>query len=106
MDITDRVQNLRNHLTPQVTWYIGYVYPAAITLPDELGEANLTRLLHLLDELEQAAVVGSVTSDDVSRAAEHVMAVLHTPDERVEFLAAIARGHHNGLSPRFAYRVQ
>ena len=32
------------------------MYPPSIALPDELGEAYLPRLLHLLDELEQAAI--------------------------------------------------
>ena len=80
--------------------------PAAIALPDELREAYLPRLLHLLDEFEQTAMVGSVTSDDIGSTAEHVVTVLHTPDERVEFLAAVARGHHDGLSPRFADGVK
>ena len=56
MDITDRVQNLRNHLTPQVTWYIGYVYPAAVTLKDELGKLDATLLLHLHDEIKKCFI--------------------------------------------------
>ena len=35
-----------------------------------------------------------------------MVTVLHTPDEGVEFLAAVARGHHDGLSPRFADGVK
>ena len=34
------------------------------------------------------------------------MAVLHASDERVQFLAAIPRGHHDGLAPRFADGVK
>ena len=80
--------------------------PTSIALPYQLREAYLPLLLHLLDELEQTAMVGSVTSDDIGGAAEEVVAVLHTPDEGVEFLTAVARGHHDGLSPRFADGVE
>ena len=80
--------------------------PTSIALPDELREANLPRLLHLLYELEQPAMVGPVACDDISRATQHVVTVLHTPDEGVEFLAAVARGHHDGLAPRFADGVE
>ena len=80
--------------------------PAAIALPDELREAYLPLLLHLLDEFEQTAVVSLVTSDDVGGAAKDMVTVLHAPDERVELLAAVARGHHNGFSPRFADGVK
>ena len=80
--------------------------PTSIALPDELREAYLPRLLHLLDELEQAAVIGLVASYDVGCTAEHVVAVLHTPDERVELLASISTTHHDGLSPRFADGVK
>ena len=82
------------------------MYPTAVALPDELREAYLPLLLHLLDEFEQTAMVGSVTSDDIGCTAEHVVAVLHASDERVEFLAAVARGHYDGLSPRFADGVE
>ena len=80
--------------------------PSPVALKDELGEAYLSLLLHLLYEFEQTAMVGSVTSDDIGSTAEHVVAVLHTPDERVEFLTAVARGHNDGLSPRFADGVE
>ena len=76
--------------------------PTSIALPDELREAYLPLLLHLLDEFEQTAVIGPVACDDIGCATEHVVTVLHTPDERVELLAAIATGHHDGLAPRFA----
>ena len=80
--------------------------PAAVALPYQLRETYLPLLLHLLYELEQAAVIGSVTSNDIGRTAEHVVTVLHTPNERVEFLAAVARGYHDGLAPRFADGVE
>jgi hypothetical protein len=82
------------------------MYPPSIALPDELSKPNLSLLLHLLDELEQTAMVGSVACDDIGCATEHVVTVFHTPDERVEFLAAVARGYHDGLSPRFADGVK
>jgi hypothetical protein len=34
------------------------------------------------------------------------VAVLDASNERVEFLAAIARGHHDGLAPLFADGVE
>jgi hypothetical protein len=34
------------------------MYPSSVALPDELGKADATLLLHLLYHLEQAAVVG------------------------------------------------
>ena len=80
--------------------------PTSIALPNKLSKPNLPRLLHLLDEFEQAAMVGSVTSNDICCTTQHVVAVLHTPDERIELLAAVARGHHDGLSPRFADGVE
>ena len=67
------------------------MYPPSIVLKDELGEAYLPRLLHLLDELEQAAVVRSIPSNDISSTAKDMVTILHTPDERVELLAAVAR---------------
>ena len=82
------------------------MYPAVVVLCDELGEADLSRLLHLDDELEQAAVVGSVTCDEVGCAAEEVMAMLGTAHEGVELLAAVATAHDDGLTPRLTYGVQ
>ena len=79
--------------------------PAVVALGDQLGEAYLPRLLHLLYELEQATMVSLVARYQVGSTTEHVMAVLHASDERVQFLAAVARGHHDGLAPRFADRV-
>ena len=76
--------------------------PTSIALPNKLSKSNLPLLLHLLDEFEQSAMVGSVTSNDISCATEHMVTILHTPDERVEFLTAVATAHHDGLSPRFA----
>ena len=81
------------------------MYPSSTALPNELREAYLPLLLHLLDEFEQTTMVCLVASDDIGGAAEEVVTVLHASDERVEFLAAVARGHHYRLSPRFAYGV-
>ena len=82
------------------------MYPAVVVLCDELGEADLSRLLHLDDELEQTAMVGPVTGNDIGSAAEEVMAMLGTAHEGVELLAAVAAAHDNGLVPRLAYGVQ
>ena len=95
----------RNHLTAQVTRHVGDMYPSSVALPDELRKLNAPLLLHLHDEAEQTAVVGSATRNDVRRTAEDMVAVLHPSDERVELLAAIPATHHDRLSPRFAYRV-
>ena len=82
------------------------MYPTIVVLCDELGEADLTRLLHLLDEFEQATVVGSITGNDICCTAEEMVTMLGTPDEGVELLAAVPRGYHDGLAPRLAYGVQ
>lgn len=95
-------RHLFNDLTPEVRGDVGDMNPAAVALPYQLRETYLPLLLHLLDELEQAAVVGTVAGDDIGRTAEDMVTILHASDERVEFLAAIARGYHNGFPPRFA----
>ena len=82
------------------------MYPAVVVLCDELGEADLSCLLHLDDEFEQTPVVVPVPCDEVGCAAEEVMAMLGTAHEGVEFLAAVAAAHDNGLTPRLAYGVQ
>ena len=82
------------------------MYPAETVFGNQLRELYLPLLLHLLNELEQATVISLVASDDVCSAAEHVMTVLHAPDERVEFLTAVATANHNGLAPRFADGVK
>ena len=82
------------------------MYPPSVAFPYQLGKLDAPLPVHLLYHLEQPAMVGSVTSDDIGGAAEDVVAVLHAPDERVEFLAAIARGHHDGLAPRFSDGVE
>lgn len=81
------------HLTLEVAGDVGDVYPASVALPNELREAYLSLLLHLLDKLEQAAVVGLRAADDVGGAAEDVVAVLDAAHQLVELLAAIARGY-------------
>ena len=95
-----------NNLTPQVAGDITDMEPTIVVLCDQLGEADLSCLLHLLDELEQAAVVGPVAGNEVCCAAEQVMAMCGATDEGVELLAAVARGYHDGLAPRLAYGVQ
>ena len=82
------------------------MYPTSVALPDELREAYLPLLLHLLDEFEQPSVVSLVASDDIGGAAEDVVAVLHASDERVEFLAAVARGDHDGFTPHLTDGVK
>jgi hypothetical protein len=71
-----------------------------------LGKLDAPLPVHLLYEFEQTAMVGSVTSNDIGCTAEEVVTILDSPNERVELLAAVARGHHDGLSPRFADGVE
>ena len=97
---------LTDDLAPEVRGHIRDVYPTPIALPYQLGEAYLPLALHLLYEVEQPAVVGLVTRYQVGSAAKHVVAVLHATHERVEFLAAVATGHHYRLAPRLAYGVE
>ena len=99
-------KQLSYHLTPEVAGDVGDMNPPPVALPNKLSKPNLPRLLHLLNEFEQTAVIGLVACDDIGSTAEHVVAVLHTPDERVELLTAVARGHHDGLAPRFADGVK
>ena len=80
--------------------------PTSIAFPYQLGKLDAPLPVHPLYELEQAAVVGPVACDDIGCATEEVVAVLHTPDERVELLTAVATAHHDGLSPRFADGVE
>ena len=82
--------SLFKNLTPQVAGDITDMEPPAIAFPDELGEADLSCLLHLLDELEQAAVVGPVSGDDIGSTAEEMVTVLGSAHEGVELLAAVA----------------
>lgn len=97
---------LPNDLTSQIAWNIGDMYPASVTLPNELGELDASFLLHLLDELEQPAVVGLVACDNISRTSEDVVAVLHATHQFVELLAAVARGYNYRFAPRLAYGVK
>ena len=82
------------------------MYPTIVVLCDELGEADLSCLLHLHDELEQAAVIGPVAGDEVCCAADEVVAVLGSAHEGVELLASISTADHDGLAPRLAYGVE
>ena len=82
------------------------MYPTTIAFPDELRETYLPLLLHLPYEVEQATVVRLVACDDVSSAAQEVVAVLCSTYKCIKLLAAIARGDHDGLTPRLAYRIE
>lgn len=62
--------------------------PTTIALPDKLSKAYLALLLHLHDEAEQLAMVGTVACDDIRSTAKEVMTVLRASNKRVEFLAA------------------
>lgn len=59
-----------NDLAAQVAGDVGDMNPTAIALPNKLSKPNLPRLLHLLYEFEQTAVVGLVARDEVCRTAE------------------------------------
>jgi hypothetical protein len=80
--------------------------PAAVVLPDELGEAYATFVAHVDNHIEQTAVVGTIATDDVGGTAESVVTVLDTSKEFVELLAAIATADHNWFTPRLAYGVE
>ena len=80
--------------------------PAAVAFPYQLGKLDAPLPVHLLYELEQAAVIGPVARNDVGCATEEMMTILYASDERVELLAAVARGHHDRLAPRFADGVE
>ena len=82
------------------------MYPTSVALPYQLSEAYLSLLLHLLDELKQPSVVSLIACDDVCRAAEQVVAVLHAAHERVEFLTSISTADYDRCSPRLAYGVK
>ena len=97
---------LPNDLTAQVTGDVGDMYPAAIALPNQLGELDAPLLLHLHDEAEQLAVVGPVACNNIGRTAEHMVAILGTAHQGVELLAAIAATHHDRLAPCLAYGVK
>ena len=66
------------------------MYPTSVALPDELGEAYLPLPLHLPYEVEQATVVRLVACDNVSSAAQHMVAVLCSTYKCIELLAAVA----------------
>ena len=75
--------------------------PTVVALGDQLGEAYLPRLLHLLYELEQATMVGLVARYQVGSTTEHVMAVLHASDERVNLPEAMAATIFSVISTDF-----
>ena len=77
------------HLTPEVTGHIRDMYPPAVALPNQLGEAYLPSLQHLLYEFEQTTMVGLVARDEVGCTSEDVVTVLHATHECIEFLAAV-----------------
>ena len=76
--------------------------PSPVAFPNQLGELDTSLPVHPLYEAEQLAVVRPVATDDVGRTAYEVVAVLGTTHQLVQLLAAVARGYHDGLSPRFA----
>ena len=100
-----RLSALSYDLTAQVTRDVRDVNPSPVALPNQLGKLNLSRLLHFHNKFEQTVMVGLVTSDDIRRAAENVVAILGTAHQGVELLAAVARGHHDRFAPRFAYGI-
>ena len=79
--------------------------PAIVVFGDELGEADLARLLHLHNHAEQAAVVITVTCDNIGCTAQQMMAVCGSAHKGVELGAAIAAAHDDGLAPRLADRI-
>ena len=95
-----------NDLAAQVAGDVGDMNPTAVALPDELSELDAPLPVHLLDELEQTAVVGSVASDDIGCTAEDMVTILYASDERVELLASVATTDHDRLSPRLADGVE
>ena len=101
----DTITSFTNDLTLEVRGNIRDMYPSSIALPDELREAYLPLLLHLLYELEQATMVGLVASNNICRATKDMVTVLHTADERIELLASVSAADNYRLSPRFAYWV-
>ena len=66
------------------------MYPAPVALKDELREAYLPLLLHLLYEFEQPAVIGLVARNDICCATQHMVAVLCSTYKCIELLAAVA----------------
>ena len=80
--------------------------PSSVALPYQLSKANLSLLLHLLYHLEQLAVLSPVPGNDVGSTAEDMVTVGYTPNERIEFFAAVARGNYYRLAPRFADGVE
>ena len=80
--------------------------PAAIAFPNQLGEADLSRLLHLYNEVEQAAMVVAVTGDEIGSTAQQVVTVRGATDEVIQLAAAVAAAHHDGFTPRLTYGVE
>ena len=66
------------------------MYPTSVALPNQLSEAYLPLLLHLLYEFEQTTVVSLVARDEVGSAAEQVMAVLCPTYKCIKLFAAVA----------------
>ena len=73
--------------------------PAAVAFPYQLGKLDAPLPVHLLYELEQAAVIGPVARNDVGCAAEETLKIL--PASLKE--AGLALG---GNSARVMLRVQ
>ena len=78
------------YLTFKIARHIRDMYPTSVALPDELREAYLPLLLHLLDEFEQTTVVGLAARNEVGSAAQEVMAVLRPTHKCIKLFAAVA----------------
>ena len=94
------------HLTLEIRGYIRDMYPAAIALPNKLGEFDASFLLHLLYQLEQTTMVSLVARDEVCSTSQQVVTVLCSTHERVQLLTSIATADHDRCSPRLAYGVE
>ena len=71
-----------------------------------LEELQFSVEVHGTDKTHQLNVAGGVGSRDVSRAAIHVITILHAVYRLVQFGAAIARSHSKGQAPHSADRVE
>ena len=100
------------------------MYPAPLALPDELGEAYLPLLLHLLYEVEQTTIgpLPSSPKGEVFRhreaylpplgdryvcsTAQQVVTVLCATYEVVQLLTSVSTTDHYRFTPRLAYGIE
>ena len=66
------------------------MYPAEIIFSNQLSKPNLPLLLHLLDKLEQLAVLRFRARYKVCCTSQQVVTILCSTHERVEFLTSIS----------------